>query len=121
MSLLNKFRSKATKKDLKEEIFEHICDLLNTKKGFGTYQTDLGLESYIYTGSHNIMDKKIIRDIKQCLGKFEPRIQIEDIESVPNNNPFFLSFVIKCKIENVPHAFQISFHPQKQTFDREIA
>jgi predicted component of type VI protein secretion system len=121
MSLLNKFRLLIGKKDLKEEIIEHICDLLNTRKGFGTYRDDLGLDAYIYMGSNNSVSKKIIQDIKQCLEKFENRIQIEDIQSVSNDSPFFLSFLIKCKIQNVSHSFQIAFHHQNKSFDKEIA
>jgi predicted component of type VI protein secretion system len=120
MSLLNKFRPKEAKKNLKEEIFEHICDLLNTKKGYGSPREDFGLDNYVYLDSNNSINKKIIHDIKECLEKHEGRLKVHDVRSVPNPNPFFLSFVIDCNIENAPHSFQISFHHQKKSFDREI-
>jgi predicted component of type VI protein secretion system len=121
MSLLNKFRSIITKKDLKEEIVEHICDLLNTKKGYGVYQEDFGIDSYFHIGSDKTINKKIIDDIKRCLEKFEKRIKVQEITAVPSGNIFFLSFLINCKIQNVPHTFQIAFHQHKKTFEKEIA
>jgi predicted component of type VI protein secretion system len=120
MSLLNKFRANDAKKDLKEEIFEHICDLLNTKKGFGTFESDIGLDSYIYLGTGKTVNKKITDNIKECLEKYEKRLKIEEVITVPNTNPFFLSFVINCFIENAPHSFEISFHHQRQSFNREV-
>lgn len=119
MSLLNKFRSLVAKKDLKDEIIEHICDLLNTKKGFGVYQEDFGIDSYAHVGSDKSINKKIIDDIKRCLEKFEKRIKIEDIEAIPSDNLFFLSFAIKCKIQNTSHTIQIAFHQQKKVFEKE--
>ena len=119
MSLLDKFRP--LKKDLIEEIVEHICDLLNTKKGFGVYQEDFGIDSYIHFGSDQIANKKIIDDIKRCLETYEKRIKIEEIEAVPSDNLFFLSFSIKCKIQNSPYTLQIAFHQQKKIFEKEVA
>ncbi len=121
MSLLNKFRSIIAKKDLTEEIIENICDLLNTKKGYGTFQSDLGIDSYIHTGTDNILHKKIIEEIERCITKYENRIQIEEITPLDNPNPFFYSFVIKCKIQKVPHALRIAFHTQHRSFEKEIA
>ncbi len=121
MSLLNKFRSIVAKKDLKEEIVEHICDLLNTKKGFGVVQEDFGIDSYFHVGSDKTMNKRIIDDIKRCLEKFENRIKVEEISAVPSDNSFFVSFAIKCKIQNSSHTIQIAFHQQKKTFEKEVA
>jgi predicted component of type VI protein secretion system len=121
MSLLNKFRSIVAKKALTEEIIENICDLLNTKKGYGTFQKDLGIDSYIHPGTDNVLHKKIIEEIEQCITKYENRIQIEEILPLPNPSPFFYSFVIKCKIQRVSHDLRIAFHTQHRSFEKEIA
>jgi predicted component of type VI protein secretion system len=115
VGLLEKFRSRE-KKELKEEIIEHIYDLLNTKKMFGTYQKDFGLDNYVYIGTNKLINKQIIQDIKECLKKFEKRITLEEVTSLPNQDPFILSFLIHCKVENASHVFLISFHHQKKTF-----
>lgn len=118
MGLLDKFRTHSHKKNIKEEIIEHINDLLNTKKTFGTYQKDFGLDNYVYISSNKQINKQIVQDIKECLKKFEKRIKIEDVISVPNHNPFFLSFFIQCKIEQASHVFVVSFHQHKKNFEQ---
>ncbi len=67
MSFLSKFRKQKVNNDYKDEIFEHLCDLLNTKRGYGSYPRDLGLDSYIYLGSDRKIILQIIEDIKTCL------------------------------------------------------
>ena len=117
MSLLNKFR-KNSPKDLKETIFENICDILNTKKTFGASQPDFGLDSYTHMGSQQNIAQQIINEIKASLKKYENRIHIIDIKSIPNPDRFLLSFLIVCKIGIDSHSFQISFHNQKNSFNR---
>ncbi len=119
MGLLNKFR-KQDQKTLDEEILENITDLLNTKKTFGGYEEDLGLDSYFYASSSGQVIKHLMRDIKECLDKYEKRIQITDIQSIPSPNRFFLSFMIKCKIKSSAVSLHLSFHHQKNLFNVEM-
>ena len=116
MSFLSKFRKQRNNNDYKDEIFEHLCDLLNTKRGFGSYPRDLGLDSYIYLGSDRKIILQIIDDIKTCFEKYEKRIRQIEVLHVPNENRFFLSFIIKCKINNNPCSFRLSFHHQKNSY-----
>ena len=104
MSILNKFRQKKQHTSFKDNILENLCDLLNTKKGFGSYPKDLGLDSYVYLGSDRKIMLNIIEDVKSCFSKFETRI--DDVEVIPiaSKNRFFLSFSsnVQWKIEHIP-------------------
>lgn len=120
MSLLNKFRKNLPIKSFEEEIIDHICDLLNTKRTFGSYLKDYGLDSYIYLSSYNGIKKQIMLDIKNCLEKFETRIKILEIQPVPCKDLFLLSFIIKCRIQEKTHSLQLSFHQQKHQFIKEV-
>lgn len=120
MSFLNKFRQEKEKKGIRESLLEHLNDLLNTKRGFGSYPTDLGLDSYVYLGSDRKIILQIMADIKHCFEKYERRIREVEVSSVPNESRFFLSFIIKCKIENKPHAFQLSFQRQNKSCTLEV-
>jgi predicted component of type VI protein secretion system len=119
MGLFNQFRKKGSQKTLPEEIFESICDLLNTKISFGAYQKDLGVNVYVYLSSNNEISKQIIQDIKNCLTKYENRIQITHIKSVPNKDSFSLNFVIQCEIQKNPYSFQLAFQHQQRQFTVE--
>ena len=118
MNLLSHFRPTEKRGTPTEDIFEAICDLLNTKKTFGSYQRDFGLDTYVYLGSNKEITKQIIHDIKACIEKFERRITILDLQSTSSDNPFFLNFALHCKIEGKDHAFHLSFHHQKNFFKK---
>lgn len=119
MSFLNKFRPNTKKPSYREEILENLCDLLNTKKGFGSYPRDLGLDSYTYLGSDKKITLQIMEDIKSCFEKYEKRIHRIQIIHQPSRNRFHLSFVIKCTIDHTPCSFHLSFQHQKNLFTLE--
>lgn len=120
MSILSKFRREKQKSHFRDNIFEHLCDLLNTKKGFGSYPKDLGLDSYIYLGSDRTIILQIIKDVKSCFEKYEKRISHVEVTPRASEGRFFLSFIIKCKIENKPCSFQLSFHQQNKSYSIEV-
>ena len=119
MGLLNQFRRKGEQKSLSEEVFESICDLLNTKISFGAYQKDLGMNAYVYLSSNNEVSKQIIQDIKTCLKKYETRISITDIRSLPSKDSLSLNFVIQCEIQKKNSSFQLAFQHQQRQFKIE--
>lgn len=118
MSILSKFRQ--NKDNFKESIIEHLCDLLNTKKGFGSYPKDLGLDSYIYLGSDRKIILQIIHDVKICFEKYEKRISHVNVIPVISKSRFFLSFVIKCQMQNKACSFQLCFHQQNKSYSLEV-
>lgn len=119
MSLLDKFRNKKRKSDLRDDILEHLSDLLNTKKGYGSYSQDLGLDSYVYLGSDNKISLHIIEDIKTCFEKYEKRVNQLEIIPMESKSRFHLSFVIKCQIKNKPYSFHLDFQCQNKSYHIE--
>ena len=117
MSLLSYFRT--NKKSVEEEIYESICDLLNTRKSFDSIQNDLGLDTYIYLSSDNQSIYQIIDDMKACINKYEKRVVLLNVKNIPSNTVFTLSFEITCTIKNKNHTFRFSFEQQKRLFIRE--
>ncbi|MBS0615343.1 MAG: GPW/gp25 family protein [Verrucomicrobia bacterium] len=118
MSFFNKFKKMSPPKSLQEDIFDSICDLLNTKVTFGAYQKDLGMETYVYLSSSSEISKQIIKDIRTCLEKYETRITITDVQPMPPKGDMYLGFMINCKIQKSSHTFQLAFQPQHKQFKR---
>lgn len=119
MGLIEKFRKKEKTKEVQEEVIEHLADFLNTKRNFGAYPKDYGIDSYIYIGSGNQTVLKIIADIKRGLEKYEKRIQDIEIAHIPTDNSLQFSFLITCKIQADALSFQLSFHHQKNFYKTE--
>jgi predicted component of type VI protein secretion system len=120
MSFLQKFRSKKEQGSLREEILEHLCDLLNTKRGFGSYPIDLGLDSYVYLGSDRKIILQIKTDIENCFQKYEKRVNQVEVIPVPSESRFFLSFHITCKVNDKACSFHLSFHQQNNSYSFEV-
>lgn len=119
MGVLNKFRKQEHRLSFQEEIVEHLNDLLNTKKNFGVYPLDYGIDNYVYVGTGKKVITQIMADIKFCLEKYEKRVREIKIQTTPNQNRFLLSFLVFCDVENSPHTFRLSFHHQKNFFNVE--
>lgn len=118
MSILSKFRQ--GKCTIMDSVFEHLCDLLNTKMGYGSYPKDLGLDSYIYLGSDRKITLQIIADVKKCFEKYEKRISHLEIIPVKSKSSFLLTFIIKFKIENKNCSYQLCFHQQNKSYSIEV-
>jgi predicted component of type VI protein secretion system len=120
MSILSKFRQDKQKSHFRENIFEHLCDLLNTKRGYGSYPKDLGHDSYIYLGSDRKIVLQIIQDVKNCFEKYEKRISHVEVIPKTSAGSFFLSFIIKCKIESKACSFSLCFQRQNKFYSIEV-
>lgn len=118
MSLLNKFRPPKSTNSMKA-IIEHLNDLLNTKREFGNYPRDYGLDSYIYLGSNEKIILKIIDDIHDCLNKYEKRVSDVEVIHMNTEDPFTRTFLITCKIEAQHYSFHLSFQAQKHFYQLE--
>lgn len=116
MSLLDKFRQKKQGRDVSDNLLEHLSDLLNTKRGFGSYPHDLGLDSYVYLGSDKKITLQIMEDIKHCFAKYEKRVSHLEVVPIESKSRFFLSFLIKCKVSNQACSFHLNFHQQNKSY-----
>lgn len=119
MSFLNKFRTNDGKKKGIDLVIDHINDLFSTKKTFGTWDNEFGLDNYCYPGSREEIGEKIIQDIQNNLERFEKRIQVVEIKPITNENPLCYTFQIKCIIEEIVHFLILSFHHHTKSFNVE--
>lgn len=109
MGLLNKFRKDGKKKDYEEEVVSNLTSLFNTKRYFGAWQRELGLQNYGNINSYKGTIKEIISDIQYNIRHYERRIELLSIESMESDTPFTLRFQIKCKLGGKFHSFYVGF------------
>ena len=81
-----------------DDIKKNLSNILNTKKGFGSFLKNFGIGDYNAFRSHDKVVETIIDEIKENIEKYESRVQLIGIEEVHTESPFRIRFELKCMI-----------------------
>jgi len=92
------------------KIVEHLNNILNTKKGYGSFLEDFGIRDLNEYTSRDVLIKAIMQEVKHNIECYEPRLQIEEITVEENNDPFRISFSIKCFLKENKKALVMEFN-----------
>ncbi len=95
--------------DVVKSIIENLNNILNTKKDFGYFIKGFGIEDMNQFTSRDYLVPLLINEVKYNIEHFEPRLKIEDIEVIDNDQPFIISFKIKCKVKNTSKSLRMEF------------
>lgn len=120
MGLLHQFQKSEMQLDVKQQVLSHLFDLLSTKRMFGAYQRDLGLDSYARAPASTALAHKMIKDIIHTIKTYEPRLEIDKIQQIPSESSFAIAFEMKCKIKSFDQSVVLSFQPQHPHFSLEV-
>lgn len=96
--LLTKVYRRKTQDDHVEEIIRNLTNILNTKKGFGAFQRTLGIGDYNAYRSRTKIVETILKEIRENIEMYEPRVKTVDIREVASDNSFRIRFELKCVI-----------------------
>ncbi|MCA8866757.1 MULTISPECIES: type VI secretion system baseplate subunit TssE [unclassified Halomonas] len=83
-----------------ESIKRHLVELLNSHPGNSACEPELGLLDF-NDATIGVLDLElnIQRAIRQCIERFEPRVQHVEVESLPNNgDPLQLHFQVHATV-----------------------
>ena len=97
--MLRRFRTSKPTDDVHAKlapIIDNLNYILNTKKGFGSFISDLGIGDYNAYRAREKIIETIIHEIKENIAKYEPRVRLEQIKEVESDTPFRLRFEMKC-------------------------
>jgi type VI secretion system lysozyme-like protein len=99
--LLKRFykRKRAADSDL-AAIVDNLNHVLNTKKGFGSWLKDFGIGDYNEYRARQKVVETIVREIKENIERYEPRVRLEDISEVKSDSALRLRFQVKCALLN---------------------
>jgi predicted component of type VI protein secretion system len=90
--LLRKFFHDKRKADEIQSVIANLNHLLNTRKGFGFWVEKFGLGDYSEYRARSKIVQTLVRELKENIELFEPRVSIESIEEIEAGSPFRLRF-----------------------------
>jgi len=116
MTFFDKFKTQDIQKynsshdyELIKSIIENLNNILNTKKQFGCFIKGFGIEDMNQFTSREYLVPLLIEEVKYNIEHFEPRLILEDIEVVDTDQPFLISFKIKCKVKDSSKSLRMEF------------
>ena len=113
MALLNKFgdrTSRIGKNGDIQSIIENLNNVLNTKKGYGSFLSDFGIRDMNEYSSRDQLAFVIMEEVKYNIEHFEPRLQLLKISIEDNHDPFRISFKIECRVRETQRALFMEFN-----------
>ena len=112
MTLFSKFTTgsrKPTEQPHLSSIVENLNNILNTTRGFGSPLCDYGISDMGGHMTRDHMARAIMKDVNECIERYERRVQVEEILFEDDNNPLRLSFKIKCTVRTSATSLQLVF------------
>lgn len=90
-------------------IVENLNNILNTKKKYGSFITDLGIDDLNEFRSQEDMVAIVIQEVKKSIEQYEPRVELLGIEPQKNDSSFVLSFKIDCMVRRNSESLHLVF------------
>ena len=93
---LRKFQRRPSAEGPLQAIIDNLNNVLNTKKGFGSFVREMGIGDWNAYKARDKIVETIIEEIKENVKRFEPRVDMSEIEEVDSGSPFRVRFQVKC-------------------------
>ena len=90
-------------------IVENLNNILNTKKDYGSFLTDLGIRDLNEYRSRDDISTRLMEEVKKNIEDYEPRVEIVDITPQKTEMSFVLSFKIECIVRNNSESLRMVF------------
>lgn len=112
MAFFNKFDRTPGMKSIDPylaSIVENLNNILNTKKDYGSFLTDLGIRDLNEYRSRDDISTILMEEVKKNIEEYEPRVEIVDITPQKTEKSFVLSFKIECIVRNNSESLRMVF------------
>jgi type VI secretion system lysozyme-like protein len=112
MAFFNKFDRTPGMKSIDPylaSIVENLNNILNTKKDYGSFLTDLGIRDLNEYRSRDDILNILMEEVKKNIEQYEPRVEIVDITPQKTEKSFVLSFKIECIVRNNSESLRMVF------------
>jgi type VI secretion system lysozyme-like protein len=113
MALLDKFDSRRASggrpRGLLDSIVQNLENILNTRREYGSPLPDFGIRPLTEYVSRDDIAIAVMREVKDAIERYEPRLELREIAMQADAGPFRLSFVIKAAIRKEAQTLEVSF------------
>ncbi len=119
MAFMNKFIPAEKRKlspDKYEDIIQNLNNILNTKNSYGSILEDYGIRDLNEFNSKEGIIKIVMEEVIRNIETYEPRLTVDDIESVDSKSLFQLSFKIKCTVKDEKKSLNMVFDSIMNSF-----
>jgi type VI secretion system lysozyme-like protein len=90
-------------------IVENLNNILNTKKDYGSFLTELGIRDLNEYRSRDDISIILMEEVKKNIEEYEPRVKLVDISPQKTEMSFVLSFKIECIVRNNAESLRMVF------------
>lgn len=110
MALFRKFliRDDGVQDNIRD-IVENLNHILNTKRGYGSVLDDYGIRDLNEFNDKNGMAEIIVDEVIRCITKYEPRVEVVQVEKEAGGGLFQISFTIQCMIQETRQTMNMVF------------
>jgi type VI secretion system protein len=119
MSIFDKFsydRRSGREDRLLQDIVDNLNNILNTKRGFGSFLDEFGIADMNEYRSREHMAHAVMLEVRRNIELYEPRVELVDITLVKDGNPMRLSFRIDCAIRKNAQSLHMVFDSALNSF-----
>ncbi len=81
-------------------IVNNLNNILNTKRGFGSFLVDYGIRDLNEFSSRGDIAKAVMEEVRHNIEEFEPRVEFVNMVVETSNNAMFLAFKIECRVRD---------------------
>ncbi|WP_035240842.1 GPW/gp25 family protein [Desulfobacter vibrioformis] len=119
MAFMNKFIPSEKRKlspNKYEDIIQNLNHILNTKKEYGGVLRDFGIRDLNEFNNKEGIIKIVMDEVVRNIQAYEPRLTVQEIESVDSHSLFQLSFKIRCMVKDEKKSLNMVFDSIMNSF-----
>lgn len=120
MALFRKFIQRPERRSENQDLLEIVANLnniLNTKRGYGALQAELGINDMNEFCSREHIALAIEKEVKENIQKYEPRIESVKMTRISDDNPMRLSFQLECTLRHTARSLRLVFDSVCNSFN----
>ncbi len=102
--------SPGTSKNAIKGIVENLNNILNTRKGFGSFLSGYGIRDMNEYSSRDHLAAAVMEEVKFNIEQYEPRLELMGISIENDDDPFRISFRIECNIRETRESLLMEFN-----------